>query len=371
MVRWFVVWTLMGIAHGAFLSKQSNRKQRVLYVLHDNHTCQLVKISSGTLVEVLSSKPKCQANSPRLDGEPFTKKPPLIFLHGSFHASWSWSHYLTYFAEKGFSCYAFSFQGTGGTPARDGATRVKIMDHVSDLGAFIDYVYTEEQRTTHSNATPVVIAHSFAGLTVMKYLETVYLHKSNTPALSLSGIAMICSVPPSGNGKMTMRFLRRSLTDSWKITMGLAFKKCLHDDQLCRELFFGGKKKMKHCINDKGEKIIYEEDWGVSDEDLKRYQRYFVRDSVATIDLGDLVKNLPSYHVDSLGRATFSDRIPHTIVVGAKDDFIVDKEGVEETATYFGVNPIYVDSPHDIMLGRNHLECAKVINQWLENTVMN
>ena len=110
------------------------------------------------------------------------------------------------------------------------------------------------------------------------------------------------------------------------------------------------------------------DDWGITDDDLKRYQGFFLRDSVATIDLGDLAKKLPSNHVDSLGRATFVDRIPPTLVVGAKHDFIVDKEGVLETANYFGVKPIFIDSPHDIMLGRNHLEGAKVIEQWLANS---
>lgn len=51
-------------------------------------------------------------------------------------------------------------------------------------------------------------------------------------------MALLCSVPPSGNGKMTMRFLFRSLKDSWKITAGLAMKKVIQDDELCRELFF-------------------------------------------------------------------------------------------------------------------------------------
>ena len=40
-----------------------------------------------------------------------------------------------------------------------------------------------------------------------------------------------------------------------------------------------------------------------------------------------------------------------SLVIGAKDDFIVDDVGVQETAKYYGVEPVFVDSPHDIMLG--------------------
>jgi len=40
------------------------------------------------------------------------------------------------------------------------------------------------------------------------------------------------------NGKMTMRFLTRSLTKSWKISAGFAFKKAITDASLRREPFF-------------------------------------------------------------------------------------------------------------------------------------
>merc|ERR1712014_439341 len=115
----------------------------------------------------------------------------------------------------------------------------------------------------------------------MKYLE-LYPEERAT----LSGVITMCSVPPSGNGPMTMRFLRRSLMQSWKITAGFAMKRCLSSESLCRELFFGGEKRVLE------DGII--DDHGVSDEDVKRYQTYFVRDTVATLDVRDLLKKLPS-----------------------------------------------------------------------------
>jgi len=63
-----------------------------------------------------------------------------------------------------------------------------------------------------------------------------------------------------------------------------------------------------------------------------------------------LSKKLPSAHVDSYGKATFVEKLPSALVVGAEDDFIVDEEGIDETARYFGVNPVFVDSPHDVRL---------------------
>jgi hypothetical protein len=153
---------------------------------------------------------------------------------------------------------------------------------------------------------------------------------------------------------MTMRFLKRSLVDSWKITAGFAMKRCIQNDSLCRDLFFGGR----------------DDDNGVSDEDIERYQRYFARDTEAVIDIKDLLKHLPSRQAVN-GKAPNVDMFPPCLVIGAQRDFIVDREGVEETATYFGVSePLYVDSPHDVMLGRNWEITANIIQNWVKESVV-
>jgi hypothetical protein len=190
----------------------------------------------------------------------------------------------------------------------------------------------------------------------MKLLES-----SPQRANELAGIVTMCSVPPSGNGKMTMRFLRRSLKQSWKITAGFAMKKCLTNADLCRELFFGGSVTLEDGTVD---------DFGVSDEDIARYQGYFSRDSKATIDLLDLGKQLPSARTNEEGNALFAGSLPPCLVMGAQDDYLVDREGLDETAKYFGLEePIVVDSPHDVMLGRKWQNAADAIDRWIVNNV--
>ena len=337
-----------------------------------------IELSSGVTAEIMSCSPRddsiSSSSSPlesmmqllakqiigTSENNP-GKKPPLIFIHGSFHASWCWTeHYFSFFQNMGYPCYALSLRGTGGTYAGDGITRVKISEHVQDVSAFIDYVIQQQPTSTSFSATPpVLIGHSFGGMPIMKYLELNNNDNNNDDFSSwkekLSGVILLCSVPPSGNGKMTMRFLQRSLRDSWKITAGLAMRKVINDDNLCRTLFFG----------DDG-------DGGISDDDLHRIQGYFLRDTVATIDLRDLAGKLPSNLIDVQGRApflsAFDPPLP-ALVIGAKDDFIVDKEGVEETATYFGVDPIIVDSPHDVMLGNKWANTANIIKDWLETII--
>ena len=209
----------------------------------------------------------------------------------------------------------------------------------------------------------VLIGHSFGGLTIMKFLEEYYsnslLTKNNEDErINLAGVGLVCSVPPSGNGPMTLRYLFRSLRDSYKITVGFAMKKAIVDKDLCRELFFGGN----------------EVESGVSDVELERYQGYFERDTVATIDLKDLAGKLPSKLAGKeSGKAQFSDKLKllpfKSFVMGATDDFIVDKEGIVETGRYLGLDEMDVKivcSPHDVMLGKKWRNGANAILEWIE-----
>lgn len=253
----------------------------------------------------------------------------------------------------GYPVASLSLRGTGGTFAGEGVKKIKINEHAQDLESFLsqlpDMVGTDEK--------PIIISHSFGGLAVMKYLE-----RNPEKASKLGGIIIMCSVPPSGNGKMTMRYLSRSLVDSWKITAGFAMKRCIQNGSLCRELFFGGLKK---TLEDGTV-----EDYGVPDEDIERYQGYFKRDTEAVIDIRDLLKNLPSANAVD-GKAPHLESFPPCLVIGGERDFIVDREGVQETATYFGVaEPTFVDSPHDVMLGRDWENAASVIHSWVQSTVL-
>jgi hypothetical protein len=57
---------------------------------------------------------------------------------------------------------------------------------------------------------------------------------------------------------------------------------------------------------------------------------------------------------------------PSILVVGAERDFIVDQEGVKETARYLGVNPVFIPGAyHDVMLGPKWRLSADVIADWI------
>lgn len=200
----------------------------------------------------------------------------------------------------------------------------------------------------------------------MKYLEKYYNRDGmNLPptAATLAGIIPMCSIPPSGNGRMTLRFLRRSLLQSYRITRGFAMKHCCRDIELCRTLFF---------------------DETVDDPTIQRYQSYFQRDSTITIDLLDLAQQLPSKCTHALnGTAMFiieNGDFPPCCIIGARRDYIVDTDAVLETARYFNcvdhnenddiASPIprvtWIDSAHDVMLGGTWKNGATTIVQWIQ-----
>jgi hypothetical protein len=155
---------------------------------------------------------------------------------------------------------------------------------------------------------------------------------------------------------MTKRFLRKRFCDSLLIVWGFVFKAATTDLSVCRKLFFDGT---------------------VNDDDIQRYMSRFRADSRVTLDISSLTPVLPS--VTSMGpdgRANWlstgsgSDevKLPAALVIGAEKDFVVDREGITESATYLGVKPVFVpDTYHDVMLGPKWTESAKLIEQWLSS----
>lgn len=317
---------------------QLRQQQQPATTIQESH----VLLSTGIKAQVLF----CMPQSP-------TIQPPIVFLHGSFHASWCWAeHYFDYFASLGYPVAALSLRGTGSSFAGEGVTKVTIEQHVSDLRSYLQLL--PDVLGTDPDDRPVLVAHSFGGLTVMKYLE---LH----PDHGLAGVVTMCSVPPSGNGPMTLRFLKRSLVDSYKITVGFVLKRCIVKDDLCRDLFFGGNK----VVSPDGQA----DDFGISDDDLHRYQSNFARDTTAIIDVSALLQSLPSKAAVD-GKAPYLAELPPCLVIGASRDFIVDQQGVLETAEFLGVDPpLFVDSPHDVMLGRNWKNGAAAIHDFIQSQV--
>ena len=165
-----------------------------------------------------------------------TKKSPLLFIHGSFHAAWCFAeHYFRFFSDESKPdtsrlCYSLSLRGTSATgmPPGDQSTSIDIKLHMQD----ISFVCKNIISLPATKRKPVIVAHSFGGLIVQKLLESKAFRES------IGGVILLCSVPPSGNGPMTSRFLRRDIFAALKIIWGFVFKAATTMSGVCKELFF-------------------------------------------------------------------------------------------------------------------------------------
>lgn len=260
-------------------------------------------LSTGLAMEWLSCRPTKQLKS---------ASPPLLLVHGTFHGAWCWeANWMERFADAGLESHAVSLRGTSGSPCD--AKSVKITEHVADLCAFAKEVL---------GTPPLLVGHSFGGASVLKYLE------AGCPAI---GAILLCSVPPSGNGPMTTRFLWRSLKQTWLITRGFAMKTAAKSIDDARALFFDDR---------------------TSDDTLLTYLPKLEADSRCGLDLRHFNANLPSAQINTEnGLASWIEDAPPLLVLGAEKDAVVDREGVEETARFLNVKAEFLDGmPHDVML---------------------
>ncbi|MBZ0284070.1 MAG: lysophospholipase [Anaerolineae bacterium] len=118
------------------------------------------------------------------------KATPILFVHGAWHGAWCWEEYfLPYFAGQGYSSYALSLRGHGGSGKNKALRWMRAADYVADVRQIAESI------TPH----PILIAHSMGGYVVQKYLE-----QYPAPA----GVLM-ASIPRWGSLPFTLRQMIR------------------------------------------------------------------------------------------------------------------------------------------------------------------
>ena len=90
----------------AVLSSRSN-KMGVPFELKEGQSRIFHELPSGLNMEVIVQKKNVV-----VEEEEECHSPPLVFVHGSYHAAWCWAeHWLPFFSASGFDCYALSLLG--------------------------------------------------------------------------------------------------------------------------------------------------------------------------------------------------------------------------------------------------------------------
>ncbi|KAG2500407.1 hypothetical protein HYH03_001978 [Edaphochlamys debaryana] len=268
-------------------------------------------------------------------------RPPLLFVHGSYHAAWCWQeNFLPYFSARGYDAYAVSMRAQGGSdPAPPGTAVAGTLD---TLAADVASVVTAVQAESGGRA-PVVVGHSFGGLIVQKYVlasaapgAPASLSPGSFPPLP--GVGFVCSVPHTGNKQLVMRFLMRDPIFSFKLTWGFVARSFARSVDACRELFFSA---------------------DIPRDQLERYQKLLAAASpTRLIDLKDMNAQVPLPAPPA--------HAPPALVLGGTDDAVVDVQAVKELAAYYGVSPVVLQRmAHDCMLDTRWEETAQALEGWL------
>ena len=109
----------------------------------------------------------------------------IVFIHGLFMNNQTWDDWKTLFEKEGYTCYSPAHPKHEGNPIElranppVGLEKVQFIDWIENLENFIDTL-TEK---------PILIGHSFGGLTAQKLVESGRAEAA----------ILISSAPPKGN----------------------------------------------------------------------------------------------------------------------------------------------------------------------------
>lgn len=93
------------------------------------------------------------------------KRPPLIFVHGSYTGSWMWSKYIPHFVKEGWKCYVLNLRGHYKSRTVD-FTNITFEDYLEDIREVMSLC----------GEAPVIIGFSLGGILCQKVAETADLN---------------------------------------------------------------------------------------------------------------------------------------------------------------------------------------------------
>lgn len=233
--------------------------------------------------------------------------PPLLFLHGLGHAAWCYAeHWQEAAAARGYSSYALSYRGHGGSGGQNDLRRATLRDYVHDV---LQVITTLPQ-------PPVVIAHSLGTLVAQRLLQRY-------PARA--GVLMT-PIPAGGIPGTVVQGMRRKPVDFTKAVLGATLR--FSADDLFSDL---------------------------PPEVARGYVSRIGRES-------------PWAQYAMLRPERLGPLLCPVLVVGAEDDRLVAAADVERCARALGTQPLWVPGGHDVMLDGSWPDVLDTILDWVDAT---
>lgn len=125
------------------------------------------------------------------------KSNTLVFIHGLFMNNETWGNWKVLFEENGYTCYAPAHPKHEGNPAELRANPPEGLEEVQ----FEDWIISLEKLIDGLPEKPILIGHSFGGLTAQKLVESGRAEAA----------ILISSAPPKGVSTFKGSFLKANL----------------------------------------------------------------------------------------------------------------------------------------------------------------
>ncbi len=244
------------------------------------------------------------------------KRPPLLFIHGSFCSAPIWRHrFMPFFAAHGHDCYAVTLSGHGENADNWALHFLGLNDYVKNVCEAIEKI----------GEPCVLIGHSLGGMIVQKYIED---H-------SCLGAVLLNSLPPSGALSSIMHMMNNSPDLFMSLNQVMVFgPEAMNFDMLKRLL--------------------------VSDDthpaSLAEVHNLFQVESLRVINDVTLF---------DIPRKRAKEGFP-IAVIGGDNDTMIPVSALHETAIFHGADlEIIPGAPHAVMLDKRWKMVAERIRSWM------
>lgn len=238
---------------------------------------------------------------------PGSERPPLLFLHGLGHGAWCYvEHWQGAAAQRGYSSYAMSLRGHGGSGGQTRLGRTTLRDYVHDV---LQVIASLDQ-------PPVLVAHSLGTLVAQRVLQRY-------PARA--GV-LLTPIPAGGIPSTMVSGMRTKPVDFTRAVLGGTLR--LRPQDLFADL---------------------------PPEQAREYVSRIGRES-------------PWAQYSMLIPESLRAIQSPVLVVGARRDSLVAAGDVRRCASALGVEPVWVPGGHDVMLDGQWQLALNAVLDWVDRT---